>query len=171
MESALIYAKEERIMRDFHNQWKKSQSSIEYAILIAIVAAAFVTMIVYVRGASFAKLKHLEIQLNESMISRSIEGGTPGTAICVRIFDSGNVELAECTNICFDMPDGWMETLLAHIGELIALDFKSLREDISALDCVCNYATGSYYVYWKRDGEDYSDQRVFIVARTDDNCS
>ena len=58
-------------MRSFHCQWKKAQSSMQYALLIALIAGSFLLMINYIRGASFAKLKHLEIQLNESMRERT----------------------------------------------------------------------------------------------------
>lgn len=44
---------------------KRAQSTLEYAIIIAVVAAAFVAMHAYVQRAVQANLKHLEIQLNE----------------------------------------------------------------------------------------------------------
>ena len=42
----------------------KAQSTIEYAMLIAIVAAAFITMQMYVQRATRASLKTLEDQIN-----------------------------------------------------------------------------------------------------------
>lgn len=45
---------------------KKAQSTIEYAILVAIVAAAFLAMRVYVQRAVQANLKMIELQINAS---------------------------------------------------------------------------------------------------------
>lgn len=43
---------------------KRAQSTIEYALLIAIVAAAFMAMQLYARRAVQANLKILEMQVN-----------------------------------------------------------------------------------------------------------
>ncbi|MBU1726885.1 MAG: hypothetical protein KJ880_04585 [Candidatus Omnitrophica bacterium] len=43
---------------------RKAQSTIEYAMLIAVVAAAFIAMQVYVQRAARASLKVLEDQVN-----------------------------------------------------------------------------------------------------------
>lgn len=45
---------------------RKGQSILEYALLIAVVAAAFVAMQAYVNRAVQANLKSLEDQINES---------------------------------------------------------------------------------------------------------
>lgn len=43
---------------------KKSQSVIEYALLIAVVAAAFMAMNVYMQRSVKANLKYIETQIN-----------------------------------------------------------------------------------------------------------
>jgi len=43
---------------------KKGQSTIEYALLVAIVAAAFLAMRVYMQRAVQANLKVIEDQIN-----------------------------------------------------------------------------------------------------------
>ena len=43
---------------------KKAQSIMEYAILVAVVAAAFIAMNVYVQRAVQASLKTIENQVN-----------------------------------------------------------------------------------------------------------
>ncbi len=43
---------------------KRGQSTIEYAILIAIVAAAFITMHLYMQRAVQANFKLIEAQVN-----------------------------------------------------------------------------------------------------------
>lgn len=47
-------------------RYRKAQSILEYAILIMIVAAAFMAMNLYVQRAVQANLKSLEIQVNEN---------------------------------------------------------------------------------------------------------
>ena len=44
---------------------KKGQSTIEYALLIAVVAAAFLAMQLYVQRAVQANFKMVEDQVNE----------------------------------------------------------------------------------------------------------
>jgi Flp pilus assembly pilin Flp len=43
---------------------RAGQSTMEYAVLVAIVAAALVAMHTYVRRAMQANLKNLELELN-----------------------------------------------------------------------------------------------------------
>ncbi|MCK5392709.1 MAG: hypothetical protein KAJ14_10880 [Candidatus Omnitrophica bacterium] len=43
---------------------KKFQSVIEYAVLIAVVAAAFIAMNLYMQRAVKANLKYIETQIN-----------------------------------------------------------------------------------------------------------
>ena len=43
---------------------RRAQSTIEYAMLIAVVAAAFIAMQVYVQRAARASLKVIEDQVN-----------------------------------------------------------------------------------------------------------
>lgn len=43
---------------------RKGQSTLEYAILIAVVASALVAMHTYVRRAMQANVKNLELELN-----------------------------------------------------------------------------------------------------------
>jgi len=49
---------------------RRSQSTIEYSILIAIVAAAVIAMQLYVRRAVKANLKVLEEQINAEPVDR-----------------------------------------------------------------------------------------------------
>lgn len=46
---------------------KRAQSIIEYALLVAIVTAAFLAMRLYVQRGVNAGLKEIENQLNEDM--------------------------------------------------------------------------------------------------------
>ena len=50
----------------YHLSPGRGQSTLEYAIVIAIVAAALVGMHTYVRRAMQANLKNLELELNAS---------------------------------------------------------------------------------------------------------
>lgn len=45
---------------------KNSQSTLEYAMLVVVVAAAFIAMHTYVQRAVQANLKSVEDQINES---------------------------------------------------------------------------------------------------------
>lgn len=49
----------------------KGQSTIEYALLIAIVAAALIAMNVYVRRSVQANLKTVEEQINAAAVGGS----------------------------------------------------------------------------------------------------
>lgn len=45
---------------------KKAQSFLEYVVLLAVVAAALTAMYPYMRRAINARLKEIQIELNES---------------------------------------------------------------------------------------------------------
>ncbi len=45
---------------------KKAQATLEYAVMVAVVAAAFIAMHTYVQRAVQANLKSLQNQLNEA---------------------------------------------------------------------------------------------------------
>jgi len=47
---------------------KKAQSIIEYALLIALVAAAFIAMHTYVSRSVQSRLKQVEDEMNEPVI-------------------------------------------------------------------------------------------------------
>lgn len=47
---------------------REGQSTIEYAILIALVAAAFITMHTYVTRSAQSRLKQIEDQMNEPVV-------------------------------------------------------------------------------------------------------
>lgn len=49
---------------------KKGQSTLEYAVLVAIVAAAIVTMNTYVQRAVQANLKTVEGQINAETVEQ-----------------------------------------------------------------------------------------------------
>ncbi len=49
---------------------KKGQSVIEYAVLVAIVAAAFIAMSVYINRAVNSRLHDLEIETNPPVYVR-----------------------------------------------------------------------------------------------------
>ena len=50
-----------RITKNFLNKWlRRGQSVLEYAILLAIVSAAFITMAMYVRRAVQGSLYKIE---------------------------------------------------------------------------------------------------------------
>lgn len=44
---------------------KRAQSTFEYAVLISLMAAAIITMHIYVKGAIQANLKTIERELNK----------------------------------------------------------------------------------------------------------
>lgn len=47
---------------------RKAQSIIEYAVLVAAIAAAFVAMQMYVRRSVSGRLKAIESELNEPIV-------------------------------------------------------------------------------------------------------
>jgi Flp pilus assembly pilin Flp len=49
-------------------QIRKGQSTIEYAVLIALVAAAFIAMHTYLTRAAQSKLKQVEDEMNEPTV-------------------------------------------------------------------------------------------------------
>lgn len=52
------------MLRLFYN--KKAQSFIEYVILIALISAALLAMYHYMRRSVNARLKQIQVELNES---------------------------------------------------------------------------------------------------------
>lgn len=46
---------------------KRAQSTIEYALLIAVVAAAFIAMHLYIQRAAQANFKVIENQINSGL--------------------------------------------------------------------------------------------------------
>jgi hypothetical protein len=50
--------------RLFHN--KKAQSFLEYTMLILVISAALIAMQVYMQRAVNARLKQVQVELNES---------------------------------------------------------------------------------------------------------
>jgi len=50
----------------FKKREKRAQSTLEYAMLVAVVAAAFIAMHTYVQRSVQANLKSLEDQINDS---------------------------------------------------------------------------------------------------------
>lgn len=52
------------ILRTIRNKARKGQTTLEYALLIIAVAAAFIAMYRYLSGATGAKLHDIENELN-----------------------------------------------------------------------------------------------------------
>ncbi|MEW6075391.1 MAG: class III signal peptide-containing protein [Candidatus Omnitrophota bacterium] len=52
------------ILRNTQNKARKGQTTLEYALLIIAVAAAFIAMYRYLSGATGAKLHDIENELN-----------------------------------------------------------------------------------------------------------
>lgn len=52
------------ILQSIQNNRRKGQSTLEYALLIIAVAAAFIAMYRYLSGATGAKLHDIENELN-----------------------------------------------------------------------------------------------------------
>jgi hypothetical protein len=56
---------------------KKAQTYLEYAMLIAAVSAALISMGLYVRRSVQANLKIVEVQVNDEMLSHQDMGDAP----------------------------------------------------------------------------------------------
>lgn len=52
------------ILRNTQNKARRGQTTLEYALLIIAVAAAFIAMYRYLSGATGAKLHDIENELN-----------------------------------------------------------------------------------------------------------
>lgn len=52
------------MLRFFYN--KRAQSFLEYAVLIAIISAALIAMHQYINRAMNARLKQIQVELDES---------------------------------------------------------------------------------------------------------
>jgi len=95
---------------------KRGQSTIEYALLIAVVAAAFLAMQLYVQRAVQANFKLIEDQINAEPLEIGSQTTTAATSTAAAdtSADKGSSS-KEMSSLLDELTAGWLDTTNADI--------------------------------------------------------